>query len=312
MTSESIRPHTTSAHPASAHCAPRTVPGSGADLASGSGDDGIADPYEAEEFLRQFHAENPRQSVPLDARLRGMRADIDTTGTYVHTTEELTFGARVAWRNASRCIGRLYWNSLRVLDRRKAQAPTQIYEHLVDHLRQATNAGRIRPVISVFAPDTPARRGPRLWNDQLIRYAGYRNDDGTVLGDPAYVRFTEQVRLLGWQAPQGPHDILPVVIDTPDDKLQLFDLPRDPDVILEVPIVHPHHQRITDLGLRWHAVPAISHMRLRIGGVNYPLAPFNGWYMGTEIGARNLVDADRYNLLADIATLLGLDTTSES
>ena len=26
-------------------------------------------------------------------------------------------------------------------------------------------------------------------------------------------------------------------------------------------------------------------------------APFNGWYMGTEIGARNLADADRYDLL---------------
>ena len=48
--------------------------------------------------------------------------------------------------------------------------------------------------------------------------------------------------------------------------------------------------------LRWHAVPAISNMPLRIGGVTYPAAPFNGWYLGTEIGARNLIDIDRYDM----------------
>jgi nitric oxide synthase oxygenase domain/subunit len=50
-------------------------------------------------------------------------------------------------------------------------------------------------------------------------------------------------------------------------------------------------------------------MRLTIGGVQYPLAPFNGWYMGTEIGARNLADADRYDMLPTVAARLGLDTS---
>ena len=44
--------------------------------------------------------------------------EIDLTGTYWHTTEELAFGARVAWRNNARCIGRLYWRSLQVRDLR--------------------------------------------------------------------------------------------------------------------------------------------------------------------------------------------------
>jgi nitric-oxide synthase len=52
-------------------------------------------------------------------------------------------------------------------------------------------------------------------------------------------------------------------------------------------------------------------MTLRIGGISYPAAPFNGWYMGTEIGARNLVDRDRYNLSKVVADLIGLDTSSE-
>lgn len=50
---------------------------------------------------------------------------------------------------------------------------------------------------------------------------------------------------------------------------------------------------------------------LEIGGICYAAAPFIGWYMGTEIGTRNLADTDRYDLLPRIAEQLGLDTTSD-
>ena len=36
------------------------------------------------------------------------------------------------------------------------------------------------------------------------------------------------------------------------------------------------HEWFADLGLRWHAVPAIDNMCLEIGGICYPAAPFNG------------------------------------
>lgn len=81
--------------------------------------------------------------------------------------------------------------------------------------------------------------------------------------------------------------------------------------MLEVPIEHPDDAGWADWGLRWHAVPAISNMCLEIGGIHYPAAPFNGWYMGTEIGARNLADTDRYNLLPAVARRLGLDTSTD-
>ena len=71
--------------------------------------------------------------------------------------------------------------------------------------------------------------------------------------------------------------------------------------MLEVPLVHPELEWFAELRLRWHAVPAISNMPLAIGGITYPAAPFNGWYVGTEIGARNLADADRYDLLPVVA-----------
>ena len=35
---------------------------------------------------------------------------------------------------------------------------------------------------------------------------------------------------------------------------------------------------------------------LDMGGMEYPGAPFSGWYMGSEIG-RDLGDVNRYNML---------------
>ena len=52
-------------------------------------------------------------------------------------------------------------------------------------------------------------------------------------------------------------------------------------------------------------------MRLEIGGISYGAAPFNGWYMGTEIGARNFGDEGRYNMLPMIAKAMGLNVRSD-
>jgi len=46
---------------------------------------------------------------------------------------------------------------------------------------------------------------------------------------------------------------------------------------------------------------------MTIGGIEYPCAPFNGFYMGTEIGSRNFSDRKRYDLLPIVANALGLD-----
>jgi hypothetical protein len=132
---------------------------------------GTVDPVEAEAFLRQFFAENPSAGNP-EPRVREVLATIDETGTYSHTSAELAHGARVAWRNSSRCIGRLYWRSLVVRDRRHVGTATGVFHESVEHLRLATNGGRIRPMITVFAPQEPDQPGPRIWNEQLIRYAG--------------------------------------------------------------------------------------------------------------------------------------------
>lgn len=264
---------------------------------------------EAEEFLRLHHHEHPAAG-PVGPRLAQVRAEVGTTGTYRHSRLELMFGARVAWRNSARCIGRLYWRRLQVRDLRHVDRADEVAAECVEHLRLATNGGRVRPLISVFAPDAPGRPGPRIWNEQLIRYAGHTVGDA-VVGDPRYAGFTSTVRAMGWAAPATPgrFDVLPLVVETARDGAVLRDLPRD--VLLEVPLRHPELAWFADLGLRWHAVPAISNMRLRVGGIDYHATPFNGWYMGTEIGARNLADHDRYDMLRTVAQRLGLDCSSD-
>ena len=58
----------------------------------------------------------------------------------------------------------------------------------------------------------------------------------------------------------------------------------------------PSYPWFAELGLRWIGVPAVSNMMLDVGGLEFTAAPFNGWFMNTEIG-RNLGDIDRYNKL---------------
>ncbi|WP_203981557.1 nitric oxide synthase oxygenase, partial [Planosporangium flavigriseum] len=121
------------------------------------------DPAEAEEFLCLLHQEHPTLG-PVRPRLDQVRREIAESGTYAHTSTELTFGARTAWRNASRCIGRLYWRSLLVRDLRGVRTPKAVFAELVRHLEiaggnrgDAPGSRRIRPVISVFAPARPGR-----------------------------------------------------------------------------------------------------------------------------------------------------------
>jgi len=262
----------------------------------------------AERFITRFHAENPGAGS-VAGRMRQVRAEVTTTGTYRHTPEELSFAARVAWRNSSRCIGRLYWRTLRVRDRRQVSGADQVAAECVSHLREATNGGRIRPVITVFAPDAPGRPGPRILNTQLIGYAGHPSGE-TVIGDPAHREITRLAYELGWRpaGPPGRFDLLPLVVEPPGAPYAWFELPGD--AVLQVPLRHPDLSWFGELGLRWYAVPVITDMYLEAGGIRYPAAPFSGWYMCTEIGSRDLGDVARYNQLPEIAERMGLAVRS--
>lgn len=264
---------------------------------------------EASAYLHLFYKErNLLETFPQ--RRAYIQSEIEKYSTYRHTYDELTFGARLAWRNSTRCIGRLHWDTLNVRDMRHVSTPEEIFDALVKHITLATNRGKIRSTITIFAPQRPGEPGIRIWNSQLIRYACYRQPDGSLIGDPMNLDLTNALQQLGWKGGKGTQfDLLPIAIQLPYQPPRLFELP--PEIVLEVPILHPHYPWFASLNLKWHALPVISNMRLEIGGISYTAAPFNGWYMGTEIGARNLGDERRYNLLPIIAKNMGLDTHSD-
>ena len=270
-----------------------------------------ADPDEAEEFLRGYYAEHPGAGSAA-ARIRTVLAEICATGTYSQTPDELGWAAKVAWRHAARCSGRGpdKWKRLRLRDRRWASSAADVAAETIAHLREATNHGNIRSVITVCAPDTPRRRGPRILSPQALRYAGYRQGDGSFLGDPANEELTRLAQSLGWQSSGSAFDLLPLLVAGPEGRVCAFSIP--PDAVLEVPVFHPDpgFEWFAQLGLRWYAVPVICDMYLDAGGIRYPCAPFSGWYQaGTEIGVRNFGDPGRYDMLPTVAARMGLDTS---
>lgn len=255
---------------------------------------------EIQRFLALYQLEQNESEQWLTNRLQ----QVVTEGGYIPTTEELTFGARVAWRNSNKCIGRLFWQSLHVEDAREVLDEHAIFEKLLRHIRYATNGGKIRPTITVFASDRV-----KIWNHQLIRYAGYETEAG-IIGDSHSVPFTKVCESLGWQGARTAFDVLPLVIQVDGRKPQWFPIPSED--VLEVAIRHPEHPKVGELGMKWYAVPIISSMRFQMAGIDFQAAPFNGWYMGTEIGARNLADHDRYDMLPKIAEIFNLDTTKQA
>ncbi len=260
-------------------------------------------------FFRLMQSELP--GVVEGGRWEEVRSEIRRYGHYEHRLEELEFGARVAWRNSVRCVGRAMWDQLEVVDARSVRSLDEIAEGCVRHIRRATNGGRIRPMVTVF-PASERRNAWRIWNYQLVRYAGYRLGDGQMRGDPSECEFTEFCREAGWVPPKerGAWDVLPLAICGPDGNTRTYPVPAD--AVLEVGMTHPEYAWFGELGLRWYAVPFVSNMELEIGGLRYTAAPFNGWYMGTEIGSRNFGDRDRLDLAPRVARAMGLDMRHEA
>uniref|UniRef100_A0A8C1A258 Nitric oxide synthase n=1 Tax=Cyprinus carpio carpio TaxID=630221 RepID=A0A8C1A258_CYPCA len=262
---------------------------------------------QAIDFINQYYKSNKNLKVEEHlSRLEEVAKEIEATGSYQLTTKELEFGAKQAWRNAPRCIGRIQWANLQLFDARKCRTAEDMFQMLCDHIQFATNGGNLRSAITVFPQRTEGQHDFRVWNSQLIRYAGYKMTGGTIIGDPASVDFTEICIQLGWTPNYGQFDVLPLVLQANGEDPQFFEIPQH--LILEVPMEHPQYKWLKDLNLRWYALPAVSNMLLEIGGLEFPACPFNGWYLGTEIGVRDFCDTQRYNVLERVGRHMGLET----
>ncbi|XP_013866594.1 nitric oxide synthase 1 [Austrofundulus limnaeus] len=265
----------------------------------------------ATDFIDQYYTNIKRNGSKAHVdRLEEVTKEIEASGTYQLRDTELIYGAKHAWRNAARCVGRIQWSKLQVFDARDCTTAHGMYNYICNHIKYATNKGNLRSAITIFPQRTDGRHDFRVWNSQLIRYAGYKQPDGSILGDPANVEFTEICMQLGWKAPKGRFDVLPLLLQANGNDPELFEIPED--LVLEVPITHPKFEWFKDLELKWYGLPAVSNMLLEIGGLEFPGCPFSGWYMGTEIGVRDFCDTSRYNILEDVAEKMGLDTRKTS
>uniref|UniRef100_A0A8C0RKD0 Nitric oxide synthase n=1 Tax=Canis lupus familiaris TaxID=9615 RepID=A0A8C0RKD0_CANLF len=262
---------------------------------------------QAIEFVNQYYSSFKEAKIEEHlARVEAVTKEIETTGTYQLTGDELIFATKQAWRNAPRCIGRIQWSNLQVFDARSCSTAKEMFEHICRHLRYASNNGNIRSAITVFPQRTDGKHDFRVWNAQLIRYAGYQMPDGTILGDPASVEFTQLCIDLGWKPKYGRFDVVPLVLQADGQDPEFFEIP--PDLVLEVPMEHPKYEWFRELELKWYALPAVANMLLEVGGLEFPGCPFNGWYMGTEIGVRDFCDVQRYNILEEVGRRMGLET----
>ncbi|XP_029018514.1 nitric oxide synthase, brain isoform X2 [Betta splendens] len=265
----------------------------------------------ATDFLDQYYTSIRRfgSKAHLDRR-EEVTKEIEASGTYQLKDTELIYGAKHAWRNAARCVGRIQWSKLQVFDARDCTTAHGMYNYICNHIKYATNKGNLRSAITIFPQRTDGKHDFRVWNAQLIRYAGYKMPDGQILGDPANVEFTEICVQLGWKAPKGRFDVLPLLLQANGNDPELFEIPED--LILEVPITHPKFEWFKELDLKWYGLPAVANMLLEIGGLEFTGCPFSGWYMGTEIGVRDFCDSSRYNILEDVANKMALDTRKTS
>jgi len=269
---------------------------------------GAPNANEVREFFELYKEHASLTDAEWRLRVEDVVTEIAETGTYTHTLEELTVGARLAWRHNTRCIGKLYWRGLTVRDFRAVTDPEAIAAGCLDHTAFVHNQGRIKPSITIFAPDGPGRPAAQVRNSQLISYAGHRQEDGNVIGDPATATLTDLAKANGWKTEtEGRFDLLPLVVETGNGKVSVHEVPAE--LAHEVEIEHPTLPGLKALGLRWYGFPTISDNVLSIGGINYPLAPFTGWYLAPEISARDFSDTYRYNLLPEIAEAFGIDTT---
>lgn len=268
---------------------------------------------QAKDFINQFYASIKRLDSPAHKnRLAELEEQLANSGRLYLKETELIFGAKLAWRNAARCIGRIQWSRLQVFDARFTTNAQEMFEALCNHIKYATNKGKLRSAITVFPERTKSIKNDwRIWNTQLIGYAGYKDPEtGKVIGDPANVEVTQVAQRLGWKGKGTRFDVLPLVLTAAGAPPQVFPLPED--LVLRVKLKHPKFPWFADLGLEWYALPAVANMMLDVGGLQFTAAPFSGWYMVTEIGTRDLADVHRYNVLEEVALAMGLNTTSNA
>eukprot|EP00092_Neocalanus_flemingeri_P020673 GFUD01022403.1.p1 GENE.GFUD01022403.1~~GFUD01022403.1.p1 ORF type:complete len:1266 (+),score=266.98 GFUD01022403.1:84-3881(+) len=270
---------------------------------------------QAEDFVNEYYADGEMENhgVPelcKEERMIEVMRQLKNSGFYTLTEDELIWGARTAWRNTSRCVARIIWKKLRVLDFRHISDSNGMFSAICEHLEMSLNGGAIVPCISVFRERRPDLLDIRVWNNLLLAFAGYQLEDGSIIGDPASVEFTELCQSLGWVGGGGQWDLLPLVLSGEDGVPHVYEIPEKYQILVD--IKHPTIAAMSAMKLKWVGIPIVSNMMYEVGGLQFTAAPFSGWYQATEIANRDLLDIQRYNLLEPLGRAMGLDMSSNA
>ena len=100
---------------------------------------------------------------------------------------------------------------------RKMTDLNEVFAQVCNHIIYSTNEGNIKPALTVFPERVPGQPDKvclyllltcscsfmffvhikvRIWNGQIIMFAGYEQEDGSVIGDPINKEFTAVNTLL--------------------------------------------------------------------------------------------------------------------
>lgn len=66
-----------------------------------------------------------------------------------------------------------------------------MFEAICNHIKYANNNGNLRSALTIFPKRVVGKSDFRIWNPQFMSYAGYLQEDGSVIGDPARVILTQ-------------------------------------------------------------------------------------------------------------------------
>lgn len=261
------------------------------------------------EFYNNYYGDTPnsRPKIPQEERLKQVFDTIKATGTYEHTEDELAWAARTAWRNSARCVGRSMWKTLAVKDERHLKTPRQIFNKIVEHFRFTHNGGNIIPT-AVILDQRRNDKGPgvRVWNRLILSFAGHTQENGEIVGDPSNVFLTDLAKEMGWKPKGEAFELLPLIITDGNENTEWFELPEDLKSYV-IDIKHSSIPAISELGIKWYAIPSVSFMLLEAGGIQYTGAPIAGFYQDTEVSIMDLLATSRYNLLETVGRAMGLD-----
>uniref|UniRef100_A0A8B9JGV2 Nitric oxide synthase n=1 Tax=Astyanax mexicanus TaxID=7994 RepID=A0A8B9JGV2_ASTMX len=247
----------------------------------------------ATDFINQYYTSIKRcgSKAHVD-RLEEVKKEIETSGTYQLKDTELIYGAKHAWRNAARCVGRIQWSKLQVFDARDCTTAHGMFNYICNHIKYATNKGNLRYALEQFIALDFMDLGAFV-----LQAASYRQPPvGSVLQAASCRQRPTICIQQGWKAPKGRFDVLPLLLQANGNDPELFEIPDD--LVLEVNITHPKFP-VKSSGLLMSLV-GVFFLRVVYRGY------FRRWHTckETEMIFRCLE--------TEVATMMGLDTRKTS